>query len=167
MLTTPVGTSQGYNYQPEFMDMYVQLTLANGASCVTGQGVKRDLTQLASAAGADRVVLPTVTASGGSATQGQVVGVYQGPSFTNNSGASAIYPITVRTFGLGVVNATSGANLAVGLPVIWTTGATAVGAAAGAQPSGSSVGIALPTGANITPGALLSTGLINCAINVQ
>ena len=110
MLTTPVGTSQGYNFQPEFMDVYCVLSLANGAACVQGQVLKRDLTAVPNAAGADKVLLPNAANAGG-ATQGQVYGVYQGSSFTNSSGATATYQILVRVYGQGVVNATAGAAL--------------------------------------------------------
>lgn len=158
--------SYGYNFQPEFQDIDCILTLANGATCAQGQPVKRDLTATPNSAGADKVLLPTA-ANAGSATQGQLYGVYQGAGFTNNTGASATYPITVRVFGQGVVQATAGVNLLVGNPVICANTLTATGAAAGAQPSGGSVGIALATGAANTPGATLSTGLINVGINIQ
>jgi len=166
MLFSAIGTTQGYNFQPEFIDMYCVLTLANSATCAQGQVLVRDVTKIAGTAGADMVVLPT------SANGGPVYGVYQGPSFTNSSGASATYPITVRVFGIGVVSASGQAPAAVNVGDNLIVNSSQLASIKGTAAISSQVGVALATGAVTSKGAqLIASGanflLVNAAILIQ
>lgn len=151
--------NSGYNFQPEFMDFDCTITLANGATCAKGQVVCRDLTQIAGTAGADMVVLPT------SANAGKPYGVHQGPSFTNNTGATATYVLnTVRRKGYGLVLG-SGAGGAVLVGSALIENSSQLGAILGTAAINANVGQALATGSNTTVGAsLIANGGGNTAV---
>jgi hypothetical protein len=165
MLTRPGPGSYGYNALPEYMDVDCVVTLAAGASCVRGQVLCRNVTQLPSSAGADPVILPNATGAG------PVYGVYQGPTFTNTTTAAQTYPIIVRAWGQGVVNAdgTTAAVTVGGALEVLTTSANAQATADSPVP-GTYVGYALATGAITGVGAtLIASGgpasVVNCAID--
>ena len=156
----------GYNFQPEFIDLDCVLELAAGAVCAQGQPVARDVTAFPSVKGADMVVLPTDPLA-----VPTIYGVYQGPAFTNSSGARANYPIQVRSVGQGVVSA-SGATAAVNVGSNLIINAANLAAQAAAAAMGVNVGLALASGSVTAKGAQLiaSAGaatLINAAIRCE
>lgn len=157
--------SYGYNFKTEYMDVDCVLTLANGATCAQGQVLLKDCTQIPSSAGADMVVLPT------NANGTTPYGVYvQAAAITNNTGASATYPIVVRKWGWGVVFC-SGAGGAVNVDSPLIVNNSQLGAIAGTAAINANVGMALATGAVTTKGSqIIATGggntqLVNCQIN--
>jgi len=152
MLTRVGPGSSGYNYQPEFADIDCVLTLANNATCAQGQVLLRDCTKIPGSAGADMVVLPTNT------NGVTPYGVYQGAAFTNTSGASATYQITVRKWGQGVVLA-QGAGGAVNVDSPLIVNNSQLGAIAGSAALNANVGMALATGATTTKGSQLIANL--------
>jgi hypothetical protein len=131
-------------------DILVGISLANNAVLAQGTPISRDLTQLPggyapldiqpsklfqNARVSDRGVLAT------SANAGDLLGVYQGATYTNTSGATQIYVATCKFQGLGRVLAgaissgtavTIGAKLVVSSSNIFATvGSRAIGTAVG------------------------------------
>ena len=164
----------------EFVDFVAQISLANGASLPQGSIAYRDVTQLVGIAGqvgtsatsteSDQVVL------GSSANAGRLYGVYQGPTITNNSGATQVYTLLWRKTGAGVLYATAkngGTAVTVGANMIGepTTDQYAV---VGAFATGKEIGMAIATGAVVAPGGSIivvpgsgqTNALINCDIAV-
>lgn len=106
-----VTSPRGFNATPDIETTVVTLTVANGTTIAAGQVLCRDVTQIPGSAGADIVVLPS------SGNAGIPIAVYQGPAFTNNTGAAATYDVEAQTWGWGIVSAeakTGGTAVKVG-----------------------------------------------------
>lgn len=142
--------TDGLNAGVQGDDIQVGISLANNAVLAQGTPLCRDLTQLPggyapqdvnpsrlfqNARVSDRGVLAT------SANAGDLLGLYQGPSYTNTTGAAQIYVATCKFQGLGRVLAgaiaagtaiTIGAKLVISSSNIFATvGTRAFGTAIG------------------------------------
>ena len=165
MQSRPGPGSNGYNYQPEFIDWDCVVHISAGHVVATGQVLCRDIAAIPSVQGADRVVLPN------HANAGPVYGVYQGAQFTNNTAVEQYYPITVRVWGYGVVSKVN-AGISVGTTLIKTNALQAQPAPAWAAdvappPPGSYIGTAVATGAATTPGTGIAGLVCNAVISAQ
>ncbi len=169
--------------ETEFIDWVASITLANGASLLTGQTVIRDVTQISGAPGevgtsaqasnSDIVVVPVA----GTGANAPAFGVYQGPAITNNTGAAQTYTLLFRRQGYGVVLASAklaGVAVKVGDSLITESGTDSL-VISGAAVLNKTVGTAMATGAVTAygasiiavPGSGATTTLINADIWIR
>lgn len=170
--------TDGLNAGVQGDDIQVGISLANAAVLAQGTPILRDLTQLPggfapqdvgpsklfqNARISDRGVLAT------SANAGDVIGVYQGSSYTNTTGSSQIYVASCKFQGLGRVLAgavaagtavTVGANLiTTNANIFATVGARAIGTAIGkvvAYPVNTTVAANIAAGSQtVTPASMV------------
>lgn len=179
-MLTKVGNANltGPNASGEYGYLACVLTLANAATLLQGQVVCIDVTQkvgrspaeTANSGQGDMVVLPS------SGNAGLAFGVYQGAPFTNSTGASATYEITVLADGAGVVSAqakAAGTAVKVGDTLILngTDNAPISGSAA----LNVSIGQVTATGAVTAkaasiitvPGSGATVQMVNCYISIR
>lgn len=172
------ATTDGLNAGVQTDEILVGISLANNGVLAQGTPICRDLTQLPgglapqdagpsklfqNARISDRGVLAT------SANAGDLIGVYQGATYTNTTGSSQIYVASCRFQGLGRVLAaaiaagtavTVGANLIISSANIFATvGSRAIGTAVGkvvAFPVNTTVAASIASGSQtVTPASMV------------
>lgn len=173
-ITAPGAILDGLYARTEGTTWEALITLANGATLNQGQVVSRDQTALVGNFQAtpqgDVVVVPSNT------NAVAPVGVYVGATFTNSTGASQQYKITLQREGVCQVRAqakTAGTAVTVGSTLILngTDDAPISGTAA----LGVTIGVVLATGAVTAkggtiiavPGSGATTQLVTCDVNLR
>lgn len=167
----------------DYIDWPVSVTVANSGTIPQGSAIFRDNTQISGAPGnvgpdgspnpSNNSDIGILGNSANASSTSPIIGIYQGPTITNSTGASQTYTIYVRKRGYGLVLATAktaGTAVVVGGTLIGEPG-TDQFVLQGAFAYGKTIGIATATGAVVTNGATIiavpGSGQTNTLINAH